>query len=180
MIVTGFDLECNRKENDDVKRNFTKESTMQPFIGVIADTHGLLRPAAIAALQGATLIVHAGDVGKAEILDELQSIAPLYAIRGNVDKGDWAEMLPATDVVAYGAHLLYVLHDLAELALTPAVAGFHAVISGHSHQPMIEERDRVLYFNPGSAGPRRFTLPITVGKLTVVDNTLHAEIIELA
>lgn len=156
-----------------------QRSSGQPFIGLIADTHGLLRPTAVAALQGASLILHAGDVGKAEILEELQRIAPLYAIRGNVDRGKWAVILPATDVVAHGEYLFYLLHDLEELDITPAVAGFHAVISGHSHQPKIEWRDDVLYFNPGSAGPRRFKLPITVGRIRVADHTLQPEIIEL-
>lgn len=152
---------------------------MEPFLGVIADTHGLLRPAAVAALQGAVLIIHAGDVGKPEILDELREIAPVYAIRGNVDKGAWATVLPATEVVTYEEQLIYVLHDRNELDLTPAAAGFHAVISGHSHQPKIEERDGVLYFNPGSAGPRRFNLPVTVGKLRLVGGKLEAEVIRL-
>ncbi len=152
---------------------------MDAFIGVIADTHGLLRPEAEAALQGADLIIHAGDVGKADILVALQKIAPLQAIRGNVDKGAWADQLPTTAVVTHGDYLLYVLHDRNELDLTPAVAGFHAVISGHSHQPGIEERAGVLYLNPGSAGPRRFKLPVTVGRIAVAAGKLQAEIIEL-
>lgn len=152
---------------------------MEPFLGVIADTHGLLRPAAVAALQGAVLIIHAGDVGKPEILDELRKIAPLHAIRGNVDKGAWANALPATEVVTYEEQLLYVLHDRNELDLTPTAAGFHAIISGHSHQPKIEEHNGVLYFNPGSAGPRRFQLPVTVGKMRIVEGKLAAEVVLL-
>ncbi len=152
---------------------------MKNFLGVIADTHGLLRPEAIAVLQGAAIIIHAGDVGKPEILTTLRAIAPVYAVRGNVDKGAWAVALPATEVVPYGDYQIYVLHDRKELDLTPAVAGFHAVISGHSHQPSIETRDGVLYLNPGSAGPRRFQLPVTVSKLSIVDGALQAEIINL-
>lgn len=152
---------------------------MEPFIGVIADTHGLLRPAALAALKGAAHIIHAGDVGKPEILQQLQAIAPLTAIRGNVDKGAWATALPATDVLPFHEYLIYILHDLAALDLTPTVAGFHAVISGHSHQPTIEWRDGVLYFNPGSAGPRRFKLPVTVGHLSLVNGQLEASLIDL-
>lgn len=149
------------------------------FLGIIADTHGLLRAEAVAALQGADLIIHAGDVGRPEILSQLQSIAPLYTVRGNVDRGPWANLLPPTEVVAYGNHLLYVLHDRNELDLTPEAAGFHAVIYGHSHQPQIETRCDVLYMNPGSAGPRRFQLPVTLGRITVNNDQLTAEIIEL-
>ncbi len=152
---------------------------MKNFLGVIADTHGLLRPEAVAALQGADLIIHAGDVGKPEILATLRDIAPLYVVRGNVDKGPWADGLPLTEVVSYGDQLLYVLHDRHALDLTPAAAGFAAVISGHSHQPLIEWRQGVLYFNPGSAGPRRFTLPITVGRLMLAGGQLQAELLVL-
>jgi putative phosphoesterase len=154
-------------------------SLMANFLGIIADTHGLLRPEAIAALQGADIIIHAGDVGKPEILVTLQTIAPVYAVRGNVDKGAWADALPITEVVSYGDHLLYVLHDLNDLDLTPAAAGFHAVISGHSHQPRIEEHNGVLFINPGAAGPRRFQLPITLARLTVVAGRVAAEMIDL-
>ena len=157
-----------------------KRSTgMKTFWGIIADTHGLLRPEAVAALQGADHIIHAGDVGKPEILTELQRFAPVTAIRGNIDRGAWAAALPPTEVVAYGKFLLYVLHDLQALDLTPEVAGFHAVISGHSHQPKIAERNDVLYLNPGSAGPRRFTLPVTIARLQIVDDALIPELITL-
>ena len=152
---------------------------MKNFLGVIADTHGLLRPEAVAALQGAECIIHAGDVGNPEILATLRDIAPLYVVRGNIDKGGWADALPLTEVVTYGDHLLYVLHDRNELDLTPAAAGFSAVISGHSHQPLVEWRQGVLYFNPGSAGPRRFTLPVTVGRLTIETGQLRAELVAL-
>jgi uncharacterized protein len=152
---------------------------MSNFLGVIADTHGLLRPEAVAALQGADCIIHAGDVGNGEILTTLRNIAPLYVVQGNIDKARWATALPLTEVVTYEDHLIYVLHDRNELDLTPAAAGFSAVISGHSHQPQIEWRQGVLYFNPGSAGPRRFKLPVTLGRLTVETGQLRAEIVTL-
>jgi uncharacterized protein len=148
-------------------------------IGVISDTHGLLRPQAVAALRGSPLIIHAGDVGRPEILDELRGIAPVHAVRGNVDRGAWAMGLPETEIVDLGDCLVYVLHDLGALDLDPPTAGFRAVIAGHSHQPRIETRDGVLYFNPGSAWPRRFRLPVSVGRLTLSDGKLDAEIIEL-
>ena len=131
-------------------------------LGLISDTHGLLRPEALKALAGADLILHAGDVGNPEILDELRRVAPVIAVRGNIDQGAWAEALPQTAVVNAGSARILMLHDLHELALDPAVAGFHIVISGHSHKPGEKMREGVLYVNPGSAGPRRFRLPITV------------------
>jgi uncharacterized protein len=148
-------------------------------IGVISDTHGLLRPQAVAALRDCPAIIHAGDVGRPEILDELRRIAPVYAVRGNVDMGPWAMRLPETETVEIGDCLLYVLHDLNALDLDPQTAGFRAVIAGHSHQPKIETRDGVLYFNPGSAGPRRFSLPVSVGRLIASGRELQAEIINL-
>jgi uncharacterized protein len=137
------------------------------MIGVISDTHGLLRPEALAALRGSELIIHAGDVGDPEILDQLAAIAPVTAVRGNVDTSAWARRLPETEVVDVRGISIYVLHDLAQLDLKPEAAGFQAVIYGHSHVPKQEERNGVLYFNPGSAGPRRFKLPISVGRLIV-------------
>ena len=137
------------------------------LIGLISDTHGLLRPQALEALRGSELILHAGDVGKPEILDALRELAPVMAVRGNVDKCDWASALPETAVAEAGGVLLYVLHDLNTLDLNPAAAGFHVVVSGHSHQPGKFERDGVLYINPGSAGPRRFQLPVTVARLNL-------------
>jgi len=148
-------------------------------IGVISDTHGLLRPEAVVALQGSDLIVHAGDVGTPEILDQLRTIAPTFAVRGNVDTQSWAKALPMTEIVAAAELQLYVLHDLATLDLDPKAAGFAAVISGHSHKPSAETRNGVLYLNPGSAGPRRFTLPIGVARLYVAGSTLRHEFVEL-
>ena len=148
-------------------------------IGIISDTHGLLRPQALAALQGSALIIHAGDVGDPAILAALGKIAPVSAVRGNVDRGPWTKQLPATQIIEFEGHSIHVLHDLNELELDPASAGFHAIISGHSHRPKIETKDGVLYFNPGSAGPRRFDLPISAGKLTISAGRLQAEIIDL-
>jgi putative phosphoesterase len=136
-------------------------------VGVIADTHGLLRPEAVEALRGSDLIVHAGDVGSPDVLGALAQVAPLVAVRGNNDRGPWADALPATDAVEVGGASLYVLHDVHELDLDPRAAGFRVVIAGHSHQPRCEERDGVLFFNPGSAGPRRFRLPVSVGHLAI-------------
>lgn len=149
-------------------------------IGVISDTHGLLRPEAVKALHGADHIIHAGDVGDPEILDQLRAIAPLTAIRGNVDKGPWARKLPETEIVELGGISIYVLHDLAQLDLKPEASGFRAVISGHSHVPKQETRNGVLYFNPGSAGPRRFKLPICLGILTLGGGELRGAIIKIA
>ena len=148
-------------------------------IGVISDTHGLLRPQAVAALQGADLILHAGDVGDRDILDRLGTVAPTVAVRGNVDTAVWATALPMTEVVEVGGLCLYMLHDRAALDLDPVAAGFAAVIFGHSHRAGAELRDGVLFLNPGSAGPRRFSLPITIARLTVSGATLSYEIVEL-
>jgi len=149
-------------------------------IGVISDTHGLLRLEAIEALRGSELIVHAGDIGGPQVLDGLRALAPVVAVRGNNDRDAWGSALRATEVVEVGDVHLYVLHDLHELDLDPRAAGFRAVISGHSHRPLSEERKGVLYLNPGSAGPRRFNLPIAVAILRVAGTSLSAEIIELS
>ena len=133
------------------------------LIGVISDTHGLLRPEAIDALAGVELIIHAGDIGNPQILEALAQIAPVHAVRGNTDRADWAADLPHTRVVEVGGLLIYVLHELFTLDLDPAAAGFAAVIFGHSHSPHMERKNGVLYLNPGSAGPRRFTLPVSLG-----------------
>ena len=148
-------------------------------IGVISDTHGLLRQEAIEALRGSERIIHAGDVGDPAILDKLTEIAPVTAVRGNVDTGVWSRKLPLTDVLEIAGASIYVLPILDELDLKPAAAGFAAVIYGHSHKPHSEMKGGVLYFNPGSAGPRRFDLPITVGKLIVQDGTIHSEHVQL-
>ena len=134
-------------------------------IGLISDTHGLLRKEALDALRGSELIIHAGDVGKPEILEALRRLAPVVAVRGNVDKDAWAQELPETAVAEAGGTLIYVLHDLNTMDLIPHAAGFHIVVSGHSHKPGSYQREGVLYINPGSAGPRRFQLPVTVARL---------------
>ena len=148
-------------------------------IGVISDTHGWLRPQAIEALRGSELILHAGDVGLPEVLDELRRIAPVVAVRGNVDVEAWARRLPPTEMAEAGSKAFYILHRLADLDLKPRAARVDAVVFGHSHQPGIEWRDGVLYFNPGSAGPRRFSLPVTLGKIEIVEGELRPEIIPL-
>ena len=148
-------------------------------VGVISDTHGLLRPEAVTALHGSDLIIHAGDVGDPEILEHLRAIAPTFAVRGNVDTSPWAQALPLTEVVDVGRVQVYVLHDLLELGLDPRAAGFSVVISGHTHRPHAQVRNDVLYLNPGSAGPRRFTLPIAVARIEVNGSHISHEIIEL-
>jgi putative phosphoesterase len=149
-------------------------------LGVISDTHGLMRPEALKALEGATMIIHAGDIGTPEVLEALRKIAPVVAVRGNNDQGDWVYALSETEVVEVGSVALYMLHDVKTLDLDPVTAGFHAVISGHSHRPSIATRQGVLFLNPGSAGPRRFTLPVSVARLVICGNTIDAQLIELA
>ncbi|HKU28472.1 MAG TPA: metallophosphoesterase family protein [Candidatus Sulfotelmatobacter sp.] len=149
------------------------------MIGVISDTHGVLRTEAIEALRGAEHIIHAGDVGSPEILDQLRDIAPLTAIRGNIDKQAWARKVPEADVVELSGISIYVIHDLSRIDLKPEAAGFRAVVYGHSHVPKMETRDGVLYFNPGSAGPRRFKLPITVGRLYLEGEGVRGEIVRI-
>jgi putative phosphoesterase len=138
-------------------------------VGLISDTHGLLRPQALEALKGVDHIIHAGDVGEPLILEALQAIAPLTAVRGNIDLGEWANLLPLEATVTVGGRDLYVLHILKALAIDPQAAGIQAVISGHTHKPMIERRNGILYVNPGSAGPRRFTLPISLGFMRIAE-----------
>jgi len=149
------------------------------IIGVISDTHGLLRPEAIEALRGSERIIHAGDVGDPAILEKLNEIAPVTAVRGNVDTCVWSRKLPLTNVLEVDGVSIYVLHILDELDLKPEAAGFSAVIYGHSHKPRSEIKNGVLYFNPGSAGPKRFELPVTVGRLVVEKRKIGAEIMEL-
>ncbi|MBP7775813.1 MAG: metallophosphoesterase family protein [Acidobacteria bacterium] len=148
-------------------------------VGVISDTHGLLRPEAVAALHGVERILHAGDLGAADVLERLRAIAPTTAVRGNVDHGGWAQALPMTEVVRLGALDVYMLHDLSTLDLDPAAAGLAAVISGHSHQPRADWKGGILYLNPGSAGPRRFALPVTVSILRVEGGTLTHQRLDL-
>ena len=150
------------------------------FIGIISDTHGLLRPEALEALKGVDLILHAGDIGNSQVLETLQSIAPVIAVRGNNDKGEWAVELPEWEVVEVGAVNVYMLHDVKEINLNPAAKGFQVVVSGHSHKPSVEERKGVLYVNPGSAGPRRFSLPVSVARLRVNGESVIAELVKLS
>ncbi|MGD1906607.1 MAG: metallophosphoesterase family protein [Leptolyngbyaceae cyanobacterium] len=152
---------------------------MNQTIGVISDTHGLLRPEAISALQGSDLIIHAGDIGRVEVIEQLAKIAPVTAVRGNIDKAAWANEFPETAVVQASDMFIYVLHDLKELDLNPQAAGFRVVVSGHSHQPKIADKNGTLYLNPGSAGPKRFKLPIAVGRLTISGDRIHSEILPL-
>ena len=148
-------------------------------IGVISDTHGLLRPEALDAVKGSDLIVHAGDIGSLEVIDQLAAIAPTHAVRGNIDKKSWAQDFSEDEFVEVGAALVYVLHNLEELAIDPRAAGVRVVISGHSHKPSISREEGVLYLNPGSAGPRRFHLPVAVARLRLDSSGAVAEIIEL-
>ena len=155
------------------------ENSARTLIGLISDTHGLLRPEALDALQGSHLIIHAGDIGDPKILARLRAIAPVVAVRGNVDQGQWAADLPETAVAEAGDVRLYVLHDVHEVDLNPRAAGFQIVVSGHSHQPGQEQHDGVLYINPGSAGPRRFRLPVTVASLNLAKMPWQAEFVRL-
>jgi len=149
------------------------------IIGVISDTHGLLRPEVLAALHGSQYIIHAGDVGDPQILDKLSAIAPVTAVRGNVDHGAWAQKIPVTNVLETGEVSIYVLHSLQELDLKPEAAKFAAVVYGHSHVPKSEMKNGVLYFNPGSAGPRRFKLPVSIGRLILEGGKIDANILML-
>ncbi|WP_278400714.1 metallophosphoesterase family protein [Stutzerimonas kunmingensis] len=149
-------------------------------IGLISDTHGLLRPEALASLQGCAQIIHAGDIGKPEVLDGLRAIAPLEAIRGNIDTAEWARELPERLDLRIGSLSVHVLHDLKQLDIDPLVAGIDVVIAGHSHKPKVERRDGVLYVNPGSAGPRRFSLPISLALLELNDGQAQVELISLS
>src|SRR5215467_338720 len=149
------------------------------LIGVISDTHGLLRPEAVEALRGSDAIIHAGDVGDPAILAKLRAIAPVRAVRGNVDRGAWARNLPETNVLEISSIAIYILHIIEQLDLKPDAAGFAAVIYGHSHVPKQELKNGVLYFNPGSAGPKRFKLPVSVGRLEIEAGRITGKIIEL-
>ena len=148
-------------------------------VGVISDTHGLLRPEAVAALRGSDVIVHAGDIGALRVLEDLRRIAPVTAVRGNVDHGAWALSLPGSAILELGEARLYVTHSLELAVVDPRTEGFAAVIVGHSHRPLCERRDGVLFFNPGSAGPQRFRLPVTLGRLFVTGDRVRGELIAL-
>ena len=145
-------------------------------IGVISDTHGLVRPAAKLALAGVDRILHAGDICGRDVLDELGTVAPVTAVRGNNDHGPWTASIQITEAVEIGGVMIYMLHDLAELDLDPQVAGFRMVVSGHSHRPLIQDKDGVLFVNPGSAGPRRFTLPISLAIVEINKGTINARL----
>jgi putative phosphoesterase len=148
-------------------------------IGLISDTHGLLRPQAAEFLRGCDHVIHAGDIGKPQVLEGLRPIAPLSAIRGNIDTGAWAETLPDTLDLELAGLRIHVLHDLGQLDRDPAAAGIRVVVSGHSHKPRLDEHDGVLYINPGSAGPRRFSLPVSVGELLVAGDLLTPRLVRL-
>lgn len=149
------------------------------LIGLISDTHGLLRPEALRALEGSDLIIHAGDVGDPEILEKLKSLAPVFAVRGNVDTAPWALALPETEAIETDLATIYVLHDVHALDLDPVAAGFHLIVSGHSHKPARGDRGGVLFLNPGSAGPRRFDLPVTVARLDLSQKPWQVNFIDL-
>jgi uncharacterized protein len=149
------------------------------IIGLISDTHGLMRQEALLALKGSEVIIHAGDVGDPSVLEALDGVAPVIAVKGNIDKGDWASKLPDTAMVEAQSAVIYVLHDLQQLDLDPAIAGFGIVVSGHSHKPGRMDRSGVIYLNPGSAGPRRFKLPVTIARLNLADSPSEVEFIEI-
>ncbi len=148
-------------------------------IGLISDTHGLLRPEAVRALRGSELIVHAGDIGKAEVLHGLQAVAPVKAVRGNIDRETWARSLPKSDAFEIDHVVVYALHDIADLDIVPETAGVRVVVSGHSHQPSLQERGGVLYVNPGSAGPRRFHLAVSIALMHVQGNSVDVDLVTL-
>lgn len=150
------------------------------LIGVISDTHGLIRPEVYTALEGSDLIIHAGDIGSLEVLEELQSIAPVVAVRGNTDRGSYSFTLPITEVVDIGEIFIYILHDLKDLDLDPKTAGFHVIVSGHTHKPNYTHEDGIIYLNPGSAGPRRFDLPVSLALMEIYGEDISIEIIKIA
>ena len=149
------------------------------LVGVISDTHGLLRREVFEAFKDSELILHGGDIGSQAILNELRRIAPVIAVRGNNDTGDWANSVPETNTAQIGRRRVFLIHNLKELEIDPRRAGFHMVVSGHSHKPLIEERNGVLFINPGSAGPRRFKLPVTVARLNIKTGHASAELVDL-
>ena len=149
-------------------------------IGLISDTHGLLRPEVAPALAGADLILHAGDIDTPEVLEQLRALAPVIAVRGNNDRGAWADAILEREVTQVGAVCIYMVHDLHDIDLSPVAAGFQVVVSGHTHRPLIEQRDGVLFVNPGSAGPRRFKLPVALGLLQIENGNVRGRIVEIA
>jgi hypothetical protein len=155
------------------------ESSTPHLVGLISDTHGLIRPEALDALRESDIIIHCGDIGSPAVLEALRGIAPVRAIRGNIDKSAWAASLPTSDVVELGNHRIYVLHNLAELNVDPATAGFSVVVSGHSHKPLIQKRGKILFVNPGSAGPRRFNLPVMVALIALHSHRCEANLVPL-
>jgi uncharacterized protein len=169
-------MRCSHEEKNKTGTIPDKEH----IIGVISDTHGLLRPEAARALKGSDLILHAGDIDEPEVLRSLNTIAPVTAVRGNCDRGSWADALPPAETLEFGGFLIHMLHDLSQLDLDPRTAGIHVIISGHSHIPVITKKNRILYLNPGSAGPRRFSLPVTLARITMQGKGLSPEIISLA
>lgn len=155
--------------------------TTRPIrVGLISDTHGLVREEAVAVLKGCQHILHAGDIDSPDVISRLRQVAPVTVVRGNNDRGPWARKIPVYEVVEFGAVSVYVRHDESELDIDPKAAGLQVVMFGHSHQPKVEHRDGVLFVNPGSAGPRRFKLPIAVGELLIAGDQVSARIIELA
>jgi putative phosphoesterase len=167
----------SRESSADIRKNALKK--LPTKIGVISDTHGLLRPEALKALRGSQLIIHAGDVGGREIIESLEKIAPVVAVRGNTDRDSWGASLPETVVVEAEGALIYALHDFGALDLNPAVAGFQIVVSGHSHKPLRQQRDGYLHLNPGSAGPRRFSLPLSVARVDLEPRPWQIELVEI-
>ena len=149
------------------------------LLGIISDTHGLVRPKVLSALRGCQLIIHAGDIGTPDVIDILIKIAPVVAVRGNTDKGEWAKKYHLTNTVMLGDKSFYILHDLNMLDFVPGTAGFNAVISGHTHKPLVERRDGVLFLNPGSAGPRRFNLPVCLATLKIENNFINTRFVNL-
>ena len=165
-------MPTSKKQSDQQQKDY--------LVGVISDTHGLIRPEALKAIEGVSLIIHAGDVGTPDVLLRLENIAPVVAVRGNTDRDGWAWKLPFTEAVEIGGVYLYVLHDLDKLDLDPAASGFSAVINGHTHQPAIEKSGKLLFLNPGSAGPKRHDLPVSVALLRIKNTSLKPELLTLA
>lgn len=164
---------------ENTRFGMNNKDTSERLIGVISDTHNLVRPEAIDALRGVELILHAGDICKPHVLETLNSIAPVITVRGNNDKDQWAGKLPVWEVVRVGVVSIYMIHNLKEIDITPSTAGFQVVVSGHSHKPFVEERSGTLYVNPGSAGPKRFSLPICLAHLRVDGKRVNAQVIHL-